>query len=172
MCHSFSSLGSSRPSCSVPSPRELLLTARASFLPSRPYLARMTRREAGCQSRRVLGVRRRAPGFVVTSRDQAEQEHEQTWGPASHSYQHVQWLRGRPPNTHWLLWGSHHQQLHLGQKSLAGRSFLWDSFTDFQNQNLQPVSGKCGRDDSSGCKGVSWEAFLHPVTFLFGGIDF
>lgn len=82
LCHSFSSRGSSRPSCSAPSLRELLRSARASFLPSRPYLARMTGRERGAGGQAGPGSPARVaplpavpssshPGFLDT-RDPAE----------------------------------------------------------------------------------------------------
>ena len=82
LCHSFSSRGSSRLSCSVPSLRELLLSGRASFLPSRPYLARMTSRQ-GLAVKAGPGLLARSvplpagslcpPSFLVTIRTQQDE---------------------------------------------------------------------------------------------------
>lgn len=88
LCHSFSSRGSSRLSCSGPSVRELLLGARASFLPSSRYLARMTGREVGASHGRpwVRGAGQRlarqlqpASPFAGSSTTQVSGDHR---GPA------------------------------------------------------------------------------------------
>lgn len=93
LCQSFSSRGSSRLSCPVPSPRALPLTTRASFLPSSLYLARMTRREAGV-SPSGAGVWGRHPSFLVTTQDLVQ--HEQPGSPVLRSHPCIQGFRGPP----------------------------------------------------------------------------
>lgn len=78
LCHSFSSRGSSRLSSSGPWLRKLVL--RVSFLPSRPYLARMTRREQG---RVKAGVWGPPPAPVSWPLGTWWNEHEPTRGSRS-----------------------------------------------------------------------------------------
>lgn len=103
LCHSFSSRGSPRLSSWAPPLRELLV-AWVSFLPSSPYLARMTRREMGGitspvlvrgRAERPTAAPRRGAGLLLASchsscppwvsGDHAgwrEHGHERVWAPA------------------------------------------------------------------------------------------
>lgn len=166
LCHSFSSRGSSRLSCSMPPPRELPLTARASFLPSRPYLARMTRREAGYQSRRVLtgaqaGAGHRCPlptGFAVTTRDLAGQEKNQA---GAHSPV-VSSGQADPPGRHRLLYGSPHERRWPGCGSFS-EAVSTGQCQIFKTKICRPFLASVG-DSNSGWSSV-WGcgASLHLV---------